>query len=333
MQRNYNGAKWLEPFIVAIIVSLLAVIVIPWVASAREAGARNTNFAVFHAASLGSSMYSEDYDPQDDVRPQQVHITANNAHTTTAPITYHGGPVMVGMPHVYPIYYGTWTAEQMNIINGFLGSVGGTSYYNINSTYYSGTTTRSYVQNSLGLGLSASVSSATYGLNLTDANIASIVETAIVVGLPLDSNGLYLVLTSGGIKEKTGFCSSYCGWHSYATYNNVVIKYGFVGDPTACLSACAWQAKESPNGDVGVDAMISVIAHEVSEAVTDPELNAWYDKNGNEMADKCAWTFGTTKKLPGGALYNVTFSGVDYLIQQLWVNPPNGAGSCTLHSP
>ena len=40
--------------------------------------------------------------------------------------------------------------------------------------------------------------------------------------------------------------------------------------------------------------MASIIAHELEEAVTDPDLNAWYDTRGYENADKCAWTFGTT---------------------------------------
>ena len=40
--------------------------------------------------------------------------------------------------------------------------------------------------------------------------------------------------------------------------------------------------------------MASVIAHELEEAATDPDLNAWYDSRGYENADKCAWTFGTT---------------------------------------
>ena len=39
--------------------------------------------------------------------------------------------------------------------------------------------------------------------------------------------------------------------------------------------------------------MASIIAHELEEAATDPDLNAWYDRRGDENADKCAWTFGT----------------------------------------
>lgn len=43
----------------------------------------------------------------------------------------------------------------------------------------------------------------------------------------------------------------------------------------------------------GVDAMVSVIAHELTETVTDPTLTAWWDRNtGYENADKCVYNYG-----------------------------------------
>ena len=47
--------------------------------------------------------------------------------------------------------------------------------------------------------------------------------------------------------------------------------------------------RPAPNGDPGVDAMLSVLAHEVVEAMSDPNLDAWYDATGSENGDKwCA---------------------------------------------
>jgi hypothetical protein len=74
--------------------------------------------------------------------------------------------------------------------------------------------------------------------------------------------------------------------------------------------------------------MASIIAHELEEAVTDPDLNAWYDGRGAENADKCAWTFGTTYHAPNGALANVALGSRNFLIQQNWVN--SGSGFCAL---
>src|SRR4029453_5120921 len=109
----------------------------------------------------------------------------------------------------------------------------------------------------------------------------NIVATAIGAGTP-DVDGVYFVLTGSNVK-KSGFCTSYCGWHTHGTLRGVDVKYSFVGNPTACplvgasVGNCSAQTASSPNGDVGVDAMVSVIAHELEEAVTDPDLNAWFD--------------------------------------------------------
>jgi hypothetical protein len=96
-----------------------------------------------------------------------------------------------------------------------------------------------------------------------------------------------------------------------------------VGNPDRCPSACEAQSSTSPNGNAGADGMASIIAHELEESVTDPELNAWYDTRGQENADKCAWTFGTTYNA-GGALANMKLGSRDYLIQRNWVNASGG---------
>ena len=76
--------------------------------------------------------------------------------------------------------------------------------------------------------------------------------------------------------------------------------------------------------------MASILAHELEEATTDPDLNAWYDRRGAENADKCAWTFGTTYTTSNGALANMQLGGAgttvarDYLIQRNWVNASGG---------
>jgi hypothetical protein len=80
----------------------------------------------------------------------------------------------------------------------------------------------------------------------------------------------------------------------------------------------------SPNENAGADGMASIIAHELEESVTDPELNAWYDRRGYENADKCAWTFGSTSTAPNGSLYNMSMGGRNWLIQQNWVNAAGG---------
>jgi hypothetical protein len=144
---------------------------------------------------------------------------------------------------------------------------------------------------------------------------------------PADPNGVYFVLTAPYVAETSGFLSQYCGWHTAGYFGNTTIKYAFVGNAAASLGSCAVQST-GPNGDAQADAMVSVIAHELDEAATDPQLTAWYDSTGAENADKCAWTFGATYPTANGAQANVQIGSMNYLIQQNWVNA--GGGYCGL---
>lgn len=239
-------------------------------------------------------------------------------------INYNGGPVMTNPTTAYIIWYGDWAASpalRQTIITDFLSNVGGSPYYNINSTYTNGAGAK--VSTSVTLGTQVNDLNSQGTSNLSDAQIQAIVNKAITGGaLPTNANAVYFVLTAANV-SKQGFLTSYCGWHTKAAINGATVKYSFVGDPTAGMSSCAGQTV-GPNGDAPGDAMVSVIAHELEEAATDPELNAWYDSRGYENADKCAWTWGTTYTVANGAKANMKLGTRDYLIQRNWVNASGG---------
>lgn len=270
--------------------------------------------------------------------PMSTTTAPKRAASTTTSVTqngiyYHGGPVLgtKTAPNVYYIWYGNWANNTApTILTDLANNIGGSPYYNINSTYtdinsvpvldlvnYAGSKTDNYSQ----------------GTALTDQGVWNVVVNAMKNGLPVDANGVYFVLTSSDVTETSGFCTKYCGWHSHNSvkYNRklVDIKFSFVGNPDQqCPNACEAQTS-SPNGNAGADAMASVIAHELEETVTDPDLNAWYDSNGAENADKCAWSFGATSTAGNGSKYNMTLGARQYLIQENWVNA-GGTGYCAL---
>jgi phosphate-induced protein 1 len=235
--------------------------------------------------------------------------TGGSTGVITPNITFHGGPVM-GAPNVYLIWYGNWnqsngsdTASGKNIVKDFLHGLSGSNYYLTNTSY--GAPTGTFAVKS------EYTDSYSQGNSLTDVKVQSVVSAAIRSGQmgPADSNGIYFVLTSSDVAETSGFCSQYCGWHTAGTISGSNVKYAFVGNANRCLSSCAAQMT-SPNGNAGVDGMVSVLAHELEETNTDPNLNAWYDANGSEDADKCAWTFGSSvKRTSSGAYYNMTLTG------------------------
>jgi Phosphate-induced protein 1 conserved region len=71
-----------------------------------------------------------------------------------------------------------------------------------------------------------------------------------------------------------------------------------------------------------------VIAHELAETASDPESNAWYDDHkplGWENGDKCEGNFGTdVSTADNGSVYNVQLGGLNFLLQQNWVNADGG---------
>jgi hypothetical protein len=245
----------------------------------------------------------------------------------TSGIDYHGGPVMTGTVNIYYIWYGNWQGNTAtSILTDFISNLGGSPYEMINSTYFDGS--NNHVSGNLNYA-GSTTDSYSQGTSLSDAQIQTVVSSAITSGrLIKDLNGIYFVLTSADVTAQSGFCNQYCGWHTHGSISGSDIKYAFVGNPDRCPSSCAAQTT-SPNGNAGADGMASIIAHESEEAISDPDLNAWYDKRGNENADKCAWTFGTTYTATNGSLANIKLGGSDYLIQQNWVN--SGAGSCAMH--
>ena len=254
---------------------------------------------------------------------------ANKGKPSGNGIGYHGGPVMLGMTNVYYIWYGNWSGNTAGtILTDFASNIGGSPYFNINTTYYDGS--NNHVSNAVYF-VGSTSDAYSQGTALSDSAIKAIVENAITANrLTPDRNAVYFVLTSADVTATSGFCTNYCGWHTHGTISGSDIKYSFVGNPDRCPSSCAAQTT-SPNGNAGADGMASIIAHELEEAVTDPDLNAWYDNRGAENADKCAWTFGTTSTAPNGSKYNMTLGSMSYLIQRNWVNATGGF--CALSYP
>lgn len=259
------------------------------------------------------------------------------------PITYHGGHVMQGPHDVYFIWYGNWRGNTaLSILPDFVNGLNGSPYFNINTTYTDNTGGR--VDNIVALSGQA-FDSYSQGSSLTAVQVFDVVNRALVNGaLPYDAQGIYFVLTSRDVTQTslpTGgsdfFCeqamTGYCGWHYSGAFEGRLGRIAFVGDPsTQCPATATFRCSEqsvTPNGNEGADAMANVIAHELSEAVTDPDLTAWYDSKNEEVGDKCSFNFGPSQfTLPNGARANITLGARSFLTQQLWLNV--NAGSCAI---
>ena len=257
------------------------------------------------------------------VKPGSAALYTGTADTS--PIVYHlGAPVMASAQKIYEVWYGSWNTNltaplgpkaYQTFTNNFLSGMVSSGYWGINNAYYQAAklapTTKNPVSNPVfqqQVVLPANTSK--YGSTLSQSSIYNIAKNTFFPGGTADKDGIYLVLTSSEIKV-SGFGTQFCGWHSYNSTSNA--KYAFVGDP-ATTAGCLAQSV-GPNL-AGADSMLSVVAHELEETVTDPQLNAWYSTNGNENGDKCAWTWGQITRQSNGGYSNMTIGVTNYLIQQ-----------------
>lgn len=260
------------------------------------------------------------------------------------------GKMMTEPVNVYFIWYGNWFHKKaLDILPDMIANVDTSSWYKMTTSYYQidnigDAATTVYASNKVNFVKSIYVGYS-HGIYIRYNDIENIIREEMNSGvLPIDTNGIYFLISSVDVVESGGFCSGYCGWHNSAIINKVNIKYSFVGDVEQCPDSCSVKPNfakfgfsKSPNDDWSADSMASIMLHELSEAITDPDpvFNpAWIDSYGEENADKCAWTFGNLYLTNNGcSLANVKIGSKDYVIQRNWLldNKDSNGGYCALH--
>jgi hypothetical protein len=107
-------------------------------------------------------------------------------------------------------------------------------------------------------------------------------------GVP-DNSTVYEVFIPNGYYSTSGNATScggpnlqYCAYHGNFSSGGHDIKYSSMPYPS-CGGCQATGFTVEENLD-------HFSCHETREAASDPDLNAWYDRRGNEADDKCAWS-------------------------------------------
>jgi hypothetical protein len=174
---------------------------------------------------------------------------------------------------------------------------------------------------------------------LTDAQIRAEIRTYVEASkLPIDLQHEYFLLTPQGVEScmeaASKSCSAgsthrvYCAYHAFIQVGSSSLIYA--NDPYVNGLGCD-VGEEHPNGNPSDATVAGGLAHEHAESVTDPQLNAWYDAKGNEVADKCRTMKASTEygqplgTAPNGSSYNQLINSDLYLYQQMW---SNSAGEC-----
>ena len=261
-------------------------------------------------------------------------------------LSYHGGPIMSGN-NFYAIFWipaklqngqsTTLTAKYQSVATQMLAAYPYHAISNNSTQYYSSISgvTKYFVGAG---GLAASYvdtnpypasgchDSVTPGNCITDAQLqAEISRVMTLKGWTPGLNKMFIVFTSTGEGSCSDNTSTSCAYTQYCAYHG---NFGSIStptiyanmpyaNPTYCYASGSGQ--HDPNGDIPSDANVSVLSHEITEANTDPELNAWWDTgNGEEIGDLCAWTFGTADWDSG--LANQMWNGHFYDLQMEYDN-------------
>lgn len=220
-------------------------------------------------------------------------------------LQWHNGPVMHSTT-VVPIFWGSgwsnssFTGDKVSGLDYLYSNIHGTSYAHTNSEYTDGS--GNVNTSSIGKGLDLTDPSATpSGAPSTSQVLAEVAKATN----NSPTAGAYYPVYSDQPRGSAG----YCAWHSSGSINGIQVEFGFFfnldGDP-----GCDPNAPTNLGHSQGLSALANVSGHELSEMLTDPQLNAWYDQQGSENADKCAWTFNGL----------VTIGAQSWKIQGNWSN-------------
>jgi hypothetical protein len=265
-----------------------------------------TGFTILALFSLGTvgalGETGREVHPSGTVRYHAPRGQANPHKPGSNPnLINHGGPIL-NSTVVKAVFWGTswanYSGDKITGLDGFYSGVGGSNYIGTNTEYpgSNGAISRTVTNAGSVVDPSAAPSrapSTSAVLNAVARNVANPV-----------ANGYYPVYTD----TRRG-SAGYCAWHSWGTINGVAVQFAFFfnldGD-----SGCDPGDTRTTRSQ-GLEALANVSGHELSEAVTDPHLDAWYDGQGAENSDKCAWTFS--------GLVHLGSSG-DWKVQGNWSN-------------
>lgn len=221
-----------------------------------------------------------------------------------------------------------------SLMSQFIGDVGGTPYADILTQYWdtSGPISDSVTLGGTTVDTTPYPHAGTQSDPILDTDIQDAVTRAIRANKWPDGMGSeFFVFTGYGIEScnhshqeasctfdsNTSGGETFCGYHGAFGDTADVHIFAYISDVAACAQLPNGDEYPSPNHDAVADGELSIVAHEMFEAATDPLSDGWYgaDPRQSEVSDLCYTEFGTIR--PDGS--NVTLNhGHSYVIQAQW---------------
>lgn len=259
--------------------------------------------------------------------PAKKNAAGTAGAATTGTLQYYGGKV-IPSAHVYAIYWGNAGSYQPQL-DSFLQTLLPGSYFQWLGEYATSTQAPgagSFVRSIVDTNVPA-------GGTVDDSQVRTELANLVAAGtLPApDGNSLYFFFFPSGTNVSSSdgggaSCTAFCGYHDTFTSGSDEFYYGVLPDPATCGASC-----DNQGGNYFAD-LTAVTTHELTEAITDPEVglaiqasaqnggtypvfpNGWTSASG-EIGDLCAWQ-------------DTTVAG--YNVQLEW---SNAQGACVASGP
>ncbi|MBV8207371.1 MAG: hypothetical protein JO041_11310 [Acidobacteria bacterium] len=282
---------------------------------------------------------------------------------TPVNMAYFGGGVQTA-PRIYLVLWGwgqTGAFDHSSLSNPphdpdgvgllmqrFIAAIGGTSWQNVAAQYFQQNSDGSY--NTVGnpsrelAGVWWDNSNPVHD-NLQPIEIAQeAARGALHFGFKgASGTNVNIVVATPQKFNDAGFnAGNYCAWHDYTTpvaYPGATPGIAFTNMPYI-LNAGGSCGQDFVNAAPGgnLDGVTIVLGHEIAETFTDPgaeemvgsmQYGAWFDIQGWEIGDKCAWVGDGQNAVPGAPFNMLGNDGRTYPVQTLWSNQAlNGVGYC-----
>jgi hypothetical protein len=230
------------------------------------------------------------------------------------PLIYGGGPV-VANPQVFVVYWQMGAPPAVNdpgaaipVVEGYLRGAGGTQWLNTLTQYSTPSQTIS-ISHSLLAGEWYDTVDA-YDGDYPGEALAAAMHFGSILGK--SPNAIILIL------DVNTTCDSESSYHNFipATPPTTSVPIPFI--------RLAYYAG-APPCTTGVSYMATVLHHELSEAITDPQFNAWLDSHCCEVVDKCVPFNWMALADPASIPINLS----TYQLPQVWSNEAkHGVGGC-----
>ncbi|KAJ3027458.1 UNVERIFIED_CONTAM: hypothetical protein HDU68_003755 [Siphonaria sp. JEL0065] len=225
-----------------------------------------------------------------------VHEGNRTESLYNGPLTYGGGRLLPNAK-IFPVFVGN--ARNPAGVNAFYASIGSSAHYGMLTQYNKG----SYV-----FGPAQFVKSFTgsvSGGSDPAAVVKTLLDSGVLASIPADA---YFPVHYGPEYDSSvaSSCSQYCAYHDSFSYKGQKVAYGMMPDCSATTCHNGYP------GPTQFDSMTCIAAHELLEAVTDPDPTSGWNGNG-EIGDIC---YGKCGGVVGG-------DGATINVQYEWSNVEN----------